>query len=97
MLLNGLSLSNKTSFSKYFHLHKSLRDKTRTEMTNITGCKPPCSYRKFTEVGDTLLFKHDRFGIRVLGFLVLYSITQNSFKDIKSCLPIMRFKKRRST
>ena len=33
-------------------------------MTKITGCNPPCSYRKFTEVGERLLVRREKFGKR---------------------------------
>ena len=35
---------------------------TRTEVTNMTGCNPPCFYRKYTQVGKTFMVNKDKFG-----------------------------------
>ena len=37
---------------KYFLIHRDLKDRTRTELTNITGCSQPCFYRKFSQLGN---------------------------------------------
>ena len=41
----------------YFLNHRDLKDKTRTELTQITGCNPPCFYRKFFQVGNKEVIK----------------------------------------
>ena len=49
-------------FRNYFREYERLRDMTRTEVTNMTGCNPPCFYRKYTQVGKTFLVNKDKFG-----------------------------------
>ena len=40
-------------FREYFSIHRDLKDSTRTELTEITGCRQPCFYRKFSKVGNS--------------------------------------------
>ena len=37
-------------FRQYFTLQNNLTGLTRNELSDLTGCNPPCSYYEYTEV-----------------------------------------------
>ena len=59
--ISGKSLTFKLKvilmFRIYFLIHRDLKDRTRSELTQITGCKQPCFYREFSQVGNKEVIK----------------------------------------
>ena len=40
-----------------------MKDKTRTELSKITGCNQPCFYREFSQVGKEVIRTFDKHGM----------------------------------
>ena len=51
-----------TSFRKYIDANNGLKALTKTELTNTTNCLPPCSYWKYTQVGEGNVRDQTKFG-----------------------------------
>ena len=51
-----------TSFRKYIDANNGLKALTKTELTNTTHCLPPCSYWKYTQVGEGNVRDQTKFG-----------------------------------
>ena len=53
-------------FRSYFATYKGVRDMTKSEISKITLCKPPCTYYKYRFAGKADIISKDKFGLRIL-------------------------------